>query len=88
MALHDDSDHFCLVMLHTLRTNSDMDNVSNYVDVQFLLLVALHSVALHVVVVVVEHLLVHLHVVPFLHLMPSSSISISPAATSSIGATI
>ena len=36
-ALHDDSDRFCLSMPHTLRTSSDMDNVSNCVNVQFLL---------------------------------------------------
>ena len=72
VALHDDSDRFCLSMphTHTLRTTSGMDNVVKLcLHVQLLLLVALHSVPLHVVVVVVEHLLVHLHVVQFLHLL-------------------
>ena len=56
-------------MPHTLRTSSDMDNVSNCVDVQFLLLVVLNLVVLLVVAVVVVHLQVHPHMVPLLQLL-------------------
>ena len=46
-----------------------MDNVSNCVDAQLLLLVVLDLVVLLVVVVVVGHLLAHPHVVLLLHLL-------------------
>ena len=62
VSVHDDSDRFCLSM--PLRTSSDMDNVSNCVNVQFLLLVVLNLVVLLVVAVVVVHLQVHPHVEP------------------------